>query len=1098
MNSKFKNYITFVIGWPLTILAFFFIGKVMFSNGNTITTAFRDINIPVLILSSICFLVYFFLRALFWQKLLKAQGHDLPLRAVSYSWAFSEIKRYIPGNVWSIATRIQLFGKQEVPYKTILSDTVYEMHYLIFGSAIISLATANFILYSLFPQIAYGWFIILVISYVILAGSFIFVIHQHALKPYDTFLFRLIKRVLPPFNYKLQFSFLCITIFALVFFGLGTYLSISAFVPLYVPHVVSLLAFFVFSLLVGYLSFITPMGLGVREGVITVGLSRYIGSATAGFAAIFSRLIFIISEIIFTIIIYVWHTNTSPIITRIEQFVSKHKTGIILTALFLAYIFYFSTASWLRYTNFYTGRFDLGNMDQTVWNTLHGRFFMLTDPNGTQNISRLAFHADFILVLLTPFYVLWQDPRMLLIVQSIVLGFGGIFIYLIGKDLFKDKKLSLLFAFLYYINPAVAFTNLYDFHGVTLATTFLLGAWYFLKRHRFVWMSLFLLLAGLTKEEIWVIPTLFGVYLFFFEKKKIWGIAIASISAVLFYILFFKAIPLAKGGQHFALSFYSDFGGSSTEVIKTLITNPLKVLATITKQKQVTFLLQLFSPLGFLSLFSPILLLFPSADWAIDLLSSGTTYHEIYYQYTAPLTPFIFIAGMYGSYFLLNRIPKITKYHVTIYLVVTGLIAAYFYGPLPGARGATVMMFSSQQPNKEFIDNFLESIPKRFSVASTNNIGSHLSRRQNIYTIPVGIDKADIILFLLNDPFAQPSPKAQQEMETKMKQDKNYIEIMHLGDFIVFEKRNLYNQQEPIIPHNKLYPFSIPTLQNRDFTGGPITLESTPSASSAFVSELISFPSDGLKEQAKIQTPRQQMPRKGFPVIIINHDYVTPSMYTSIAMEDQIAEYFTREGFMVVRPDFRGNGKSESDTALPQTLAYPVDTLNLFSSISVLPTVDKEHIFLWGESIGGTITLTTLAAHNQNENFTIPITGAALWAPITNTYTAYHVIGQDFPRGEKPYEQTVQQFKTPQQNPAVWEGFSPIYYLDDITTPIQINQGLDDTLVPYQRSIELYTILSSYNQATSLRLYKNEGHTFSSSWRQAAHDNVIFFKKLLQ
>src|ERR1051325_610728 len=85
-----------------------------------------------------------------------------------------------------------------------------------------------------------------------------------------------------------------------------------------------------------------------------------------------------------------------------------------LLALFaLLYSIYFTLASFLRYINYYTGRFDLGNMSQTVWNTVHGNFFILTNPNGTSEISRLAFHADFILVLLAPFYLIWEDPRML-------------------------------------------------------------------------------------------------------------------------------------------------------------------------------------------------------------------------------------------------------------------------------------------------------------------------------------------------------------------------------------------------------------------------------------------------------------------------------------------------------------------------------------------------------------------------------------------------------------------------------------------------------------------------------------------------------------
>lgn len=72
---------------------------------------------------------------------------------------------------------------------------------------------------------------------------------------------------------------------------------------------------------------------------------------------------------------------------------------IVLSISAVIYAIFFSVASIFKYNNFYTGRFDLGNMTQTVWNTKHGDFFMITNPNGTEEVSRLAFHADFILAI---------------------------------------------------------------------------------------------------------------------------------------------------------------------------------------------------------------------------------------------------------------------------------------------------------------------------------------------------------------------------------------------------------------------------------------------------------------------------------------------------------------------------------------------------------------------------------------------------------------------------------------------------------------------------------------------------------------------------
>ena len=131
--------------------------------------------------------------------------------------------------------------------------------------------------------------------------------------------------------------------------------------------------------------------------------------------------------------------------------------------LVLIYIVYFTNTTFLRHDNFFSGRFDLGNMDQTVWNTIHGRIFELTNPNGTNITSRLSFHADFILVLLSPLYFMWENPKMLLLIQTIILSIGAVFVYLISQKILKSKNLSLTLGFIYLINPAVNHSNLFDF-----------------------------------------------------------------------------------------------------------------------------------------------------------------------------------------------------------------------------------------------------------------------------------------------------------------------------------------------------------------------------------------------------------------------------------------------------------------------------------------------------------------------------------------------------------------------------------------------------------------------------------------------------------
>ena len=96
-------------------------------------------------------------------------------------------------------------------------------------------------------------------------------------------------------------------------------------------------------------------------------------------------------------------------------------------------------------------------------------------------------------------------------------------------------------------------------------------------------------------------------------------------------------------------------------------------------------------------------------------------------------------------------------------------------------------MFTKPQKNKDVIEKFLSTVPENYSVAATNNIGSHLSQRQKIFTIPNGIDKADMVFFLIDDKNAQKSFENEIRI---IKSNKNYKQVFKIDEsFMVFEKQ---------------------------------------------------------------------------------------------------------------------------------------------------------------------------------------------------------------------------------------------------------------------------------------------------------------------
>lgn len=793
--KKLFQIVRFLLGWPISLIALFFISKLFLSQSKNILADIKDLNLLLLALGLLCFVIFYFVRAFIWKVILKAQGHDIPLKEVSILWAISELKRFAPGKVWGILGRVTAFSQKGISTKIVTKSIFIETEFLLLGSVFVSLLSLPFVFNNLieisFPLEIFASQIIGLVSLILIL---VFIFSNFFYKRIFLQGFPLAEKFLPTFSPLVNLEIFITSSLYMAIFGLGMYLTVSSVKLLHPENMLVLMSFFVLSYLIGFLSFVTPMGLGVREGVVAFGLSKFLTLTTAGFASIYSRVVLVLSEFIFVSLSFLWHKTKQIHMEKLRRYIASHKQEIILAFFMVLYVIYFTTASFLRHDNFYTGRFDLGNMDQTVWNTIHGRIFQLTNPNGTEIISRLAFHADFLLILLSPLYLIWASAKMLLLTQTLVLGLGAIFIYAIAKDIIKNKNLSLVLGIAFLLNPALQFTNLYDFHPVTLTTAFLLGVFYFIRRDKYLWGILFLFLSAISKEEIWLVSGIFGLYMLISAKnkiKKIIGIIIFILSPIVFYYLVTKAIPSALGQQHFALSYYSEFGDSPMAIIKNVLFSPQKIIKIIFQQGQLDYLLKLFAPLGFVSIFAPFYLIFALPDLLINLLSNNRQLHEIYYQYSATITPFVFVSAIFGIKRVIKNFPKLSLLTISLFILLATLTSSYFFGPLPGAKNPNNLMFVKPQNDKLFIENFLSRIPRKYSIAATNNLGAHLSHRQNIFTIPQGLDKADVVVFLLNDSFAQPSLGEQKKMAEKMKEDKSYSLVLEKDDFVVFKKRNL-------------------------------------------------------------------------------------------------------------------------------------------------------------------------------------------------------------------------------------------------------------------------------------------------------------------
>ena len=156
------------------------------------------------------------------------------------------------------------------------------------------------------------------------------------------------------------------------------------------------------------------------------------------------------------------------------------------------------------------------------------------------------------------------------------------------------------------------------------------------------------------------------------------------------------------------------------------------------------------------------------------------------------------------------------------------------------------------------------------------------------------------------------------------------------------------------------HPLQIEVERTWSYPGSEITFEEFLPAKATYDQFIVSYLSDGYKIYAYMAIPNGTKPETGWPSIVLNHGYHLPSTYSTTENYIAFMDVFSRNGYIVFKPDYRAHGKSEGprpDGGGYGSPDYMVDVLNAVASLKSYPNADPERIGMVGHSMGGAITL---------------------------------------------------------------------------------------------------------------------------------------------
>jgi len=326
----------------------------------------------------------------------------------------------------------------------------------------------------------------------------------------------------------------------------------------------------------------------------------------------------------------------------------------LLILIMVVYMIEMSYQAILRYVTFKAGAFDLGNMDQVLWNTIHGRLFQFTNQaiDWYGPPTRLAIHFEPVILPLSLLYAFHADPRILLVFQTLALGSGALPVFLLTRRYIPEWPIfTPLMATAYLLSPALLGLNIFDFHPVSLATPLLLYAVLALTYKRYVWFLIACTLACMCKEDIPLTVALFGILVIWKYKLPRLGTTLL-IGGLLWSFLAFKVIiphfyPGVQANNYWYR--YESLGSSPGAAVANLLIHPWLLFTTFFTIDRFYYLVGLVRSVGFLPLLAPEWLLPTLPSLAVNILSTDPLLYSGVYHYNAAIIPFVMVSAIHGT-----------------------------------------------------------------------------------------------------------------------------------------------------------------------------------------------------------------------------------------------------------------------------------------------------------------------------------------------------------------------------------------------------------------------------------------------------------------
>jgi uncharacterized membrane protein len=426
---------------------------------------------------------------------------------------------------------------------------------------------------------------------------------------------------------------------------------------------------------------------------------------------------------------------------------------------------------------------DLAFFDQGVYLLSQGKLPVAS----ILGFHLLADHAAWILYFVALLYKLYPSIYWLFAIQAGALALGAIPTYWLARQGGLNPKLAITLVAVYLLYPVLYNSNLADFHPDVIAVPALLMAIYTAKNQKLVGFCLSVAVVLGCKAILSLTVVGLGLWLFFSEKRKAYGI-IAITSGIAWFLIANQLIIPALGNaaalvnrHHYR---YSYFGDSISETLQILVTQPQIFLANLFSSLNFEYLVLLFIPVIWglrWPTLTPLIAAIPCV--ALNLLSDHASQKNVVLHYSLPVVPFLIVALIGG---LATGKTWLRKPQWIIAWALVGFLCL-------GKFWLFTSKYLRQLDNLSATRSAIQLVAPQASVLTTDFISPHLTHRPLIrykYDKNEDLGQFETVLINLRHPGWAASAKTYQQIVQQLRQRPDYILRYQQEDVVLFVKKS--------------------------------------------------------------------------------------------------------------------------------------------------------------------------------------------------------------------------------------------------------------------------------------------------------------------